>query len=290
MARAAMKALVRFAKTLAQAAELLYSRGCLSIAKGASYSGFLALFPVLTTLATLLVQARATPVLKLLSRFLSDILPPGTEGLVLERFVSKGERPALLLVVVTLLAIYSASGVMMSLMEAFNRIHDIPAGRPFLRQRLVAALLVVISAVPAVGASALIVFGARTEQAVARRMENYPEAQPLAGGILLVGKVVRYAVSFSTIVLVTGLLYYVAPNRRGRWRGVWAGAWLATLLWLVATTLFGWYVRDIASYNVLYGSIGAVMALLVWMYLLAVIACYGCAFNVASSQGEVTTP
>ncbi|MCC6586183.1 MAG: YihY/virulence factor BrkB family protein [Bryobacterales bacterium] len=264
---------------MGKAAVLFYRRGCLSICKGASYSGFLAIFPVLTTLATLLVQARATPVLKVLSRFLTGVLPPGTEPLVLERFVSSGQRPVLLLIAATLLAIYAASGVMMSLMEAFDRLYHIPSGRPFLKQRLMAALLVVTSALPAVGASTLILLGARTEQSINRWLRDYPDAEPLTGGLLILGYFVRYSVALATIVLVTGLLYYLGPNRRQNWHSVWPGAWLATVLWLGATSLFALYVRKIGSYNVLYGSIGAVIALLVWMYLLAIIACYGCAFN-----------
>ena len=54
-----------------------------------------------------------------------------------------------------------------------------------------------------------------------------------------------------------------------------------TVLWLLATQGFGWYVRHLANYNVLYGSIAAVIALLVWMYMLAVIALVGCELNVA---------
>ncbi len=64
-------------------------------------------------------------------------------------------------------------------------------------------------------------------------------------------------------------------------RFVWPGAVLATVLWLLATTGFGWYVRHVAHYNVMYGSIGAGIALLVWMYLLAAIALIGCEFNAA---------
>jgi membrane protein len=62
-------------------------------------------------------------------------------------------------------------------------------------------------------------------------------------------------------------------------RVVWPGAFLATALWLLATSAFAWYVRNIANYNVLYGSIAAVIALLVWMYLLALIALLGCEYN-----------
>ena len=56
-------------------------------------------------------------------------------------------------------------------------------------------------------------------------------------------------------------------------------ALLATFLWWLTTTGFAWYVRNIANYNVLYGSVGAVIALLVWMYLLSVIALLGCEYN-----------
>jgi membrane protein len=74
-------------------------------------------------------------------------------------------------------------------------------------------------------------------------------------------------------------MYLLGPNRPQRWRFVWPGAIVATVIWLAATQGFAWYVRDIADYNLLYGSIGAVIALLVWMYVLAAIALIGCEFN-----------
>ena len=86
-------------------------------------------------------------------------------------------------------------------------------------------------------------------------------------------------VALGATVLITGLIYYTGPNRPMRFASVWPGAFLATMLWLLATTVFALYVRHIAKYNVLYGSIGAVIALLVWMYLLAVIALFGCEYN-----------
>ena len=57
------------------------------------------------------------------------------------------------------------------------------------------------------------------------------------------------------------------------------GAIVATVLWLVSTLAVGWYLRDIANYNVLYGGVGAGLALLVWSYVLCVITLFGCAFN-----------
>ena len=88
-------------------------------------------------------------------------------------------------------------------------------------------------------------------------------------------------VSVQTVLapVVTALLYYFGPNRRQTFRRLWAGAALATLMWLATTTAFAWYVRNIANYNVVYGSLGASIALLVWMYLMAVISLVGCEFN-----------
>jgi membrane protein len=79
------------------------------------------------------------------------------------------------------------------------------------------------------------------------------------------------------------VLYYAAPERKQRFRQVLPGATLATVLWLVATLVFGWYVRYVVNYNVLYGGVGAGLALLVWMYMLAVILLLGCEFN---AEGE----
>ena len=83
------------------------------------------------------------------------------------------------------------------------------------------------------------------------------------------------------LVVATILLYIIGPNCRVRLRDVWPGALVAAGLWFLATIGFGWYVRNIANYNVLYGSIAAAIALLGWMYLLNVIALVGCEFNVA---------
>jgi membrane protein len=75
------------------------------------------------------------------------------------------------------------------------------------------------------------------------------------------------------------VLYYAAPERKQSFHQVLPGAMLATVLWLLATLGFGWYVRHVVNYNVLYGGVGAGLALLVWMYVLAVILFLGCEFN-----------
>lgn len=253
--------------------------GCFGYAKGAAYSALLSFFPVLTSAATILVQTRAEFVSSTLESFLSQIVPPGTEDLVVQQFRVMGERPFGLLVVAGVVSLWAASGVIKSLIEGFQAAYRVPRNRGFLRQSGVAIYLVLLSAVPLICASLLLVFGGQVERAVLNWMKVDPFLTPLAWVWQFVSRVARYVLAFATTIAVTSSLYYFGPYRRQRWRFVWRGAILATVLWFFATLGFAWYVRNIARYNVMYGSIGAGIALLVWMYLIALIALIGCEFN-----------
>ena len=95
-----------------------------------------------------------------IARFLYDVVPPGTEDVVRDLFLVHGQRPTSLLVVAVVLAGWAASGAMISLMEGFDAIYQIPADPPFLRERGIALSAGVHRRVlPLWGASALIVFG-----------------------------------------------------------------------------------------------------------------------------------
>jgi membrane protein len=256
-----------------------FDDGCFSIAKGAAYSALLCFFPVLTSAAAILVQTRAEFVSRTLEGFLSEVVPPGTEDLVLQQFRITGARPVAVLIVAGLISLWAASSVIKSLIEGFQAAYRIPKNRGFFHRSGVAIVLVLLAAVPLVAASLLILFGTELERNVLRAVQADPLWKPPGWIWLWVSRVFRYAVAFATTVLVTALLYYFGPYRRQRWQNVWPGAILATIFWLAATSGFGWYVRHVGNYNLMYGSIGAGIALLVWMYLIAAIALIGCEFN-----------
>lgn len=256
-----------------------YRDNCLGLAKGAAYSALLAFFPVLTTITALLVQANADSISKSLSNLVFEVVPPGTEEIVRYNFTERGQRPFYLLVTATLLALWAASGLMVTLMQGFQAAYRVKDNRSIVRQRAMAIALAVFTATPVIAASALIVFGERTERGVMTSIGFLPEGQQLRGWVSLFASISRYVAAFAGIVLGTGLLYRFGPDYPGKLRDVWPGAVLATILWGVTTTVFGWYVRNIANYNVLYGTVGAVAALLVWMYLLSIIALIGCEYN-----------
>jgi len=275
----------RFWPLLHRASIGLYEHGCLGIAKGAAYSGLLSFFPILTTLASILVQAQAEAVSRTVAHLLYDVVPPGSEDVVRTLFVAHGQRPRSLLIGAVILAVWAASGSIMSLLEGFCAVYRIPQGRPFLKERGMAMLLVFTSALPVVGASALIVFGRRGESALIAWLGLLRDAEA-RGWILLAGQALRFVLAISAIVLATALMYYIGPNRKQRFRQVIPGAMFATFLWLLATLGFSWYVSHIVNYNVLYGSVGAGLALLVWMYVLSVVMLFGCEFNAAREALE----
>jgi len=171
--------------------------------------------------------------------------------------------------------------VIKSLIEGFQAAYRVPRNRDFVRQSGVAMCLVLLSAVPLICASLLIVFGGQVERVVFHWMKLDPFLTPFAWVWRDASRVARYVLAFFTTTTVTALLYYYGPYRKQRWHYVWRGAILATILWFFATLGFAWYVRNLARYNVMYGSIGAGIALLVWMYLIALIALIGCEFNAA---------
>ena len=263
-----------------------YEDNCFGIAKGVAYSLLLSLFPVLTTLAALLFEVNAQSVVHVIAQFAQEVLPPGTEELVLSRLREHAGHPKSLPLVAIGLSLWAGSGAVASLMEGFQAAYRIPTGRPVLRQRGMAIFLVLISAVPALAASALVIFGNRIE----KELISWIGADEISFPLQILWKVAQYAVAFAATTLVTGLLYFFGPNHRpepahmgdklgSRFARVWPGAILATGLWLLATVGFAWYVAHLANYNIFYGSLGTVVILLVWLYLLACITLLGCEFN-----------
>jgi len=268
---------------------------CFAIAKGAAYSGLLCLFPVLASVAAILMQVNAESTAHLIRHLLVQALPPETDELIRYQF-KQSTRPLSLLVGAALFALVAASGAMLSLMEGFQAAYRIPSSRSIVRQRLVAIFLVLVVAVPSTAASIFLVFGAQQEIAMWQWLGFASPDEDVRQSLVVVGRILRYLMALLTTVFVTGLLYYFGPhyrlqprmtNNAARWRflRVWPGAIVATIMWFLATVGFGWYVRNIATYNV-NGTLKAGLILLVWLYLLALIAMIGCEFNAERERAE----
>jgi len=268
-----------FWTTLRRALYGTYEHGALEYSKGAAYSALLSFFPVLTTTTAILVQMNAVAVSRKITGALFRVAPATVEDLLRFYMTERGSRPLAVPIMAAILALWAASGVTMSLMEGFQAAYQRKSNRGILHGRWISLWLVLVSIGPVLGASMLTIFGDWMETRILLLLGLLDAGETLAGGVKLISMCIRYAVSGSALVLVAALLYMYGPDA-GSNRKIWPGALLATVLWLVITSAFGWYVRNIANYNVLYGSIGAIMALCVWMYLLALSAMIGCEFNV----------
>jgi membrane protein len=260
-----------------------FDDGLFTIAKGAAYSALLSFFPILATAATVLVQARADFVQKKILSFLSQVLPPGTDELVLQQFHVRGQRPVALLVVAVVLSLWAASSVIKSLIDGFNAAYRVPRNRSIVAHSAIGMMLALLALVPLFLATSLILFGG----AVLKLIKVDPAQHPFADGWDLFWRMARYLVAFAATASLTAILYFYGPYRKQRWSRVWPGAIMATILWFLATLGFGWYVRNITNYNVLYGSVGTSIALLIWMYLIAAITLFGCEFNAENERLSV---
>ena len=277
----------QFPDLLRRALVASFDDGLFNIAKGAAYSALLSLFPVLACVATIFIQMRAEYVQRNLARLLSRILPPGTEDVVLDQLRYRGQRPMALLAVAFALSLWAASSVIRSLIDGFNAAYRVPRNRSMLGHAAIGIMLVFLSALPLLGASSLILFGGAVESTVLTLLKVDPVLNPLSPYWQLFMRTIRYLVAFGATATVTAILYFYGAYRKQRWGGVWPGAVLATILWLLATLAFAWYVRNITNYNLLYGSVGTSIALLIWMYLIAAIVLFGCEFNAEIERANV---
>ncbi len=259
-----------------------YEHGALAVAKGAAYSALLAFLPVLTTTTAILVQMNAEAVSRKIIDAVFIVAPAGMDELLRVQMTQSGARPLAVPIAASVLALWAASGVMISLMEGFQAAYQRKNSRGIVHERWISMWLVLVSIVPVLGATALMLFGDWVETRILLVLGLLDAGETVTGGVKFIVMGARYLVAATAVVIVAGLLYLYGPDA-GPKRPIWPGSFLATGLWLLLTTAFGWYVRNITNYNVLYGSIGAVMALCVWMYLLALSAMIGCEFNIQSA-------
>lgn len=168
----------------------------------------------------------------------------------------------------------AASGVMISWMEGFRKAYNLPNSWGFWRERAVAFYLVFLGLIPLGFATLLVAFGNQIEAWV--QAETMHLFKPL---IILVWDGARWGIAMLTSIAFMSLVYHHGIPKTQSWRRVLPGAALATILWFPATMFFGWYVTHYATYTVVYGSLSAAIALLVWLYIVSVLVLLGAEYN-----------
>lgn len=243
------------------------------VAGGLTYYMLLALFPALAVLVSIYGLFSNPAELHQQMQSISATLPDGAQqviGTELDQIVkSSGGALSLGVVVGFLFALYSASRGMSGLIMALNIAYEQHETRGFVRLYLLAIGLTLL--VVAIGSIALLL------------VAGVP-AVVQAIGLKTVTKWLVYIFEWPLLLVilmgVLAVLYRYAPDRKeARWRWISPGAAVATVLWLIGSIMFTVYVSNFGSYNKTYGSLGALVGMLTWMYLSAYVVLLGAEIN-----------
>jgi membrane protein len=263
-----------FKRALAHALE----DDALNIAQSAAYSAIVALFPALIVFAALVPLLPDTaPIRYELADVVQRILPADVTPLLESYFSSskEGVTSTRALILSILVSISGASGVIATFMEGLRRAYRLPPDCwSFWSRRARALLLVPLSLIPLAASSLLVLFG----HFLATWLAGHGTPQQ-SGPIYVFVITVRWLVALAGSVGLIALLYKLGTPLRLSWRSTLPGALLATALWFASTLVFGWYVTRFANYSRVYGSLGAGIALLFWLYITSLSVLCGGEFN-----------
>ena len=266
--------MVRFFRLLRLAVWRAFEHDAFSTAKASAYSSILTFFPALLVVGSVLATSRkGAPYLREISYALSRILPTGSNT-AMNFLRSAAQRPVGLLVTASLITLWTASGVMVSWMDGFRRCYELPKVWGLVKERMISFGLVIFALVPMTFSTLLVAFGSKIETTIL-----FYSAHEFSFYILLMWTVIRWVIATLTSIAVIALIYHNAVPRTQPWHSVLPGATLATGLWFSSTLLFGWYLQHFSDYGLIYGSLGAAIALLVWMYMVSLVVLVGAEFN-----------
>ncbi len=259
----------------------------LNLAQSAAYSAIVALFPAMIVAAAAIALLPDVSSLKAeVGGFFEQVLPEDVLPLLQGYFVGTPHSPHTVraLMGAALVSVAGASSVLATLMEGLRRAEDLPMECwTFWQRRGRALLLVPLSLLPLALATGLVVFGRWIALWLAGDLAKGVRPTFFAGALAA-----RWTVSLAGVAGLTALIYHLGTPRRQSWVRTLPGAVMATGMWFVSTLLFGWYVTRLANYSQVYGSLGAGIALLVWLYLVFLSVLCGAEFNVEFARGRGT--
>ena len=232
-----------------------------------SYYFLLALFPLLLFLTSLigLMLGSGTGTRHTLFNYLARVMPPSAFELLDQTMwevtaASGGGKLSFGL----LAALWAASNGMGAITNALNAAYDLKESRPWWKQRLTAVTLTIALAILIIGALVLVVAGGRIAEGLAG-IFGFSYAFTLSW------KILQWPIAFVAITFAFALIYYFAPDmRKQSWKWLTPGSVLGVIIWLVVSLSFRLYLHFFNSYSTTYGSLGAVIILMLWLYFTGV--------------------
>jgi len=250
-------------------------------ASAIAFSFFIAFFPAVLFLFTLIPYVPIENFQTELFRLLKELVPQSTFETIEETVTDILMRPrgGLLSLGFVMALVFSTNGIA-SMMSAFDAtIHSINR-RSWISQRIAATYLLIILSVLLFSAIALLTGG---EIALSYLKENDILRDSFTIFLLRFGK---WIVIILLLFFANSFLYYMAPAKKTKWRFISAGSTLSTILSIIALVGFTYYINNFSQYNKLYGSIGTLLIILFLMYLMSLILLVGFELNASIYQAH----
>lgn len=255
------------------------------VLNGAAALGFyltLAIFPAIIFLMALIPFLPIPRVDEALMNLVAQALP-GRAASIFADVVSEvtRERRGGLLSLGLLAALWSASTGMYAVMQQLNTAFNVVEGRPFLRARSTALALTLLFVVLILGAFSLVVLGGVIQGWLGQRFG-------LSEALLVFFRFFRWTIIVLGLLVGVALIYHFAPNRRRHFRLVTPGTVTATVLLIAASAGFSLYTSHFDSYSAVYGSIGAVIVLMLSLYIAGLVILIGAEIDSTREMGAET--
>jgi membrane protein len=245
----------------------------LAVAAGVVFYGLLAIFPAVTAMVSLYgLFAKASTINEHLSA-VSGLLPESGMSIVhdqVNRLAAKGDAKLGFGFLIGLaIALWSANSGMKAILDALNVVYEEKEKRGFIKLTLV-SLCFTLAAIAAV----LLALGAVVVMPIALNNLGLHEVTD----ILL--RALRWPVLLALIIIGLAVLYRFGPSRREpRWQWISVGSVVAAVAWLAASALLSWYLAHFANYDTTYGSLGAGIGLMMWMWVSSIVILFGAELN-----------
>jgi membrane protein len=246
---------------------------CLGLAAQLAYYFFLALFPALLFLVAILSFIPIENLLDTITATLARVAPSEVLTIVQDQILKIARDEAGGLLTLGMLGtIWSTSSGMTAIIDTLNQAYDIQESRPWWKVRLIAVGLTIALAIFIVFSTVLVVAGPELADQIAGRFN-------LSGAFAWTWKILQWPLVFGLVSLGIAFIYYFAPDAEQDWIWITPGSIFATVLWVLISLGFRFYVTNFGSYTETYGAIAGVIVVLLWFYLSGLAVLVGAELN-----------
>ena len=250
-----------------------------------TYYTVLSIFPALIVFVSLLgVFGQGQSTVDALLKIATDIGAPrdavNTLQGPIEDVVNQRGGAGALLGFGLLGALWSASGYVGAFIRASNAIYEVEEGRKFYILRPLQILVTIVGVLLLTFITLAVVSSGNVAKAIG-------DAVGVGDTVVTIWNIAKWPVIIVIVSLMIAALYHIAPNvKQPRFRWFTLGGFLALLLWVVASVAFGFYVANFGSYSKTYGSLGAVITFLVWLWITNNVILFGAEVNAELERGR----